>query len=100
MEQKGGAIVAQTQSTPEAQEQKVSQQQTIRNLFLGGMTRGEVAKKLGIRYQIVFKATNPKYAPKDQRTALVVRHNELLAAKAAALMAQIEEADEAEGDEA
>jgi len=86
-------------ATEQKTETKVSQQQLIRNMFLSGKTRGEIAKELGIRYQIVFKATNPKYAPKDQRVALVTRHNELLQAKAEALMAQITDADADEDEE-
>lgn len=37
---------------------QVSQQEKIRQMYVKGMTRSEITKKLGIRYQIVFKATN------------------------------------------
>lgn len=41
----------------------IAQQDMIRRLFLSGNTRAEIAKALSIRYQIVYKATNPEFAP-------------------------------------
>lgn len=43
----------------------ISTQEKIRLLFRLGMTRSEISKKLSVKYQIVFKACNPKYAPKQ-----------------------------------
>lgn len=61
---------------------KVSQQESIRKLFTEKkLTRGEIAKKLGIRYQIVFKATNVRYAPKSWSERLEQRHLEVKASK-------------------
>lgn len=42
----------------------ISQQEKIRLLFRLGCTRSEITKILGVKYQVVFKGTNPKYAPK------------------------------------
>jgi len=63
--------------------QTLSQQEQIRRMFLKS-ERKLIAKKLKIRYQIVFKACNPKYAPKTWQQRLTSRHEELSARKASA----------------
>ena len=50
----------------------ISQQDLIRRFFLSGSTRASIAKGLGIRYQIVYKGTNPEFAPKELKAALDV----------------------------
>jgi hypothetical protein len=50
----------------------ISQQDAIRRFFLSGSTRAQIAKSLGIRYQIVYKATNPEFAPKELKDAIGV----------------------------
>ena len=50
----------------------ISQQDAIRRFFLSGATRAQIHKALGIRYQIVYKATNPEFAPKALRDVLGV----------------------------
>jgi DNA invertase Pin-like site-specific DNA recombinase len=52
----------------------ISQQEQIRRLFVKGTPRATIAKKLGIRYQIVFKATNVKYAPKSWAERIANAH--------------------------
>lgn len=42
----------------------ISQQEKIRLLFRLGFTRSEIRDMLKVKYQIVYKATNPKFAPK------------------------------------
>lgn len=56
---------------------QISQQEQIRRMFLRGKARKDIAKKLGIRYQIVFKATNPKYAPSKFKERLAAQHAKL-----------------------
>jgi hypothetical protein len=41
----------------------ISTQERIRLLFRLGFRRSAIAKMVGVKYQVVFKATNPKYAP-------------------------------------
>lgn len=48
----------------------ISTQEKIRLLFRLGYTRSEIAKTLGVKYQVVFKACNPKYAPKRWQRVL------------------------------
>jgi hypothetical protein len=70
------ADVAVTEETPEvtleSASEGISQQDLIRRLFLSGGTRAQIHKALGIRYQIVYKGTNPEFAPKELRAALEV----------------------------
>lgn len=54
----------------------VSQQEKIRLLFRVGMSRNEIRKFLGIDYQIVFRACNPKYSPKRWVNVLSTRLEE------------------------
>lgn len=54
---------------------QISQQERIRRMFVKGVSRADIHKKLGIRYQIVFKATNVKYAPKSWSDRLTNAHN-------------------------
>jgi hypothetical protein len=61
----------------------VSGQERIRLLFRLGHARSEIAKMLTVKYQIVFKATNPKYAPARWRKVLTVRLEQERAAVAA-----------------
>lgn len=63
----------------------VSQQERIRLLFRAGWSRSQVAKALGVRYQVVFRATNPKYAPKRWHKVLEHRLAEERAARAEAV---------------
>lgn len=51
-----------------------SQQTLIREMFVKGLTRSQIKNKLGIRYQIVFKAVNVKYAPKSWSQLLTDAH--------------------------
>lgn len=71
--------MSKTQNQVEAQEvtleeaaEGISQQDLIRRLFLSGGTRAQIHKALGIRYQIVYKATNPEFAPKSLKAELDV----------------------------
>jgi hypothetical protein len=41
----------------------ISTQEKIRLIYRLGFKRNQIAKILNIKYQVVFKATNPKYAP-------------------------------------
>jgi len=50
----------------------ISQQDLIRRFFLSGATRAQIHKALGIRYQIVYKATNDEFAPKELKDAIRV----------------------------
>jgi hypothetical protein len=54
----------------------ISTQEKIRLLFRVGNTRSEIVKLLGVKYQVVFKATNPKYAPKRWNRVLTQRLTE------------------------
>lgn len=58
--------------TLEQASEGVSQQDLIRRLFLSGATRAEIHKALGIRYQIVYKATNPEFAPNALKDVIEV----------------------------
>ena len=58
--------------TLEQAAENISQQDLIRRLFLSGGTRAEIALGLAIRYQIVYKGTNPLFAPKELRSVLDV----------------------------
>lgn len=49
---------------------KLTQNEKIRRAFMKGLTRGQLAKRFGVRYQTVFKATSPKYASADWRERL------------------------------
>jgi hypothetical protein len=48
----------------------MNQSQKIRNLYAKGATHGQIAKKLGIRYQTAWRTTHRKFkgiVPADQR---------------------------------
>jgi len=62
----------QVEATLESATEGISQQDLIRRFFLSGATRAQLAKSLGIRYQIVYKATNPEFAPKELKDAIDV----------------------------
>jgi hypothetical protein len=71
-----------------------TQQQAIRRLILElGYTRAEVAKALGIRYQIVYRATAVKHGgvPKADRVAIEEAIRRERQAKLAAEMEEVEE---------
>ena len=51
----------------------ISTQEKIRLLFRLGNSRSDIVKMLNVKYQIVFKACNPKYAPKRWVNVLTVR---------------------------
>lgn len=51
----------------------ISTQEKIRLLFRLGNSRSDIVKLLGVKYQVVFKATNPKYSPKRWINVLTVR---------------------------
>lgn len=54
----------------------ISTQEKIRLLFRVGNSRSEIVKLLGVKYQVVFKATNPKYSPKRWNKVLTTRLEE------------------------
>ena len=61
-------MVSKGASTEQEQEQeqehkKPSRASQIRQLFDGGMSRAEIAKELGVRYQIVYQATKGAVNP-------------------------------------
>lgn len=51
----------------------ISTQEKIRLLFRLGFTRSQIVKMTGVKYQVIFKATNPKYAPKRWVKVLTLR---------------------------
>lgn len=54
----------------------VSTQEKIRLLYRLGFTRSEISKMLKVKYQVVFKGTNPKYSPKRWVKVLTLRNEE------------------------
>jgi len=60
------------EATLEEATEGIAQQDVIRRFFLSGATRAQIHKALGIRYQIVYKATNPEFAPKELKAAIDV----------------------------
>jgi len=70
---------------------KLSQNEKIRRMFvIKGMTRGAIAKRLGVAYQVVFKATSVQYASKAWVERLEAAH----AARAIAAAQAVEAAAE------
>lgn len=46
---------------------KISQNEKIRRAYVRGMSRSAIAKRLGVSYQTVYKATSDKHASKSSR---------------------------------
>ena len=71
---------------------KLSQNEKIRRLFVNkGLTRSQIASRLGVAYQVVFKATSVQYASKGWVERLEAAH----AAREAAANRAVEAAAEA-----
>jgi hypothetical protein len=70
---------------------RLSQNEKIRRMFVNkGMARGDIAKRLGVAYQVVFKATSVQYASKAWVERLEAAH----AAREAAAVIAVEAAGE------
>lgn len=68
----------------------ISTQEKIRLLFRLGFTRSEIAKTLNVKYQVVFKGTNPKYSPEKWKNLL----STLLERERSSKVEDIEEVEE------
>ena len=63
MVSKGASTEQEQEQEQEQEHKKPSRASQIRQLFDGGMSRAEIAKELGVRYQIVYQATKGAVNP-------------------------------------
>lgn len=66
-----------------AKSRKLSQNEKIRRAYLRGMSRSAIAKRLGVSYQTVYKATSDTHASKASREQITAINASTRAAREA-----------------